>query len=167
MPELKTSSGDTILVSSKDWDFLSNYNWYKTKKGYFCASGSGPLKGKRIHRLIADRMGLDTSKYIDHKNRDKSDNRRNNLRPASSGQNRANSVINSNNKSGFKGVHLKKRCKRTSKRKLRSDAQGDRWCAQINVGREKISLGYFDTPEEAHAVYKKASKKYFGEFANP
>jgi len=44
---------------------------------------------------------------------------------------------------------------------------GDRWVAQINANGKKIFLGHYDTPEEAHAAYKEAALKHFGEFANP
>lgn len=39
------------------------------------------------------------------------------------------------------------------------------WRAQIWVNKTSITLGYFNTPEEAHEAYKHASTKYFGEFA--
>lgn len=81
-----------------------------------------------MHRVIAERMGLDiTRKQVDHRDRDKYNNQRSNLRVATNGLNRANSDLNSNNKSGFKGVHLQKKRPLTPGRKRRSDFMGDRW----------------------------------------
>ncbi len=120
-----------------------------------------------MHRLVAERKGLNiVGLMVDHINGVKADNRRKNLRVATNGQNRANSKINSNSKSGSKGVHLKKKQKRNSNRKPRRDAKGDRWVAQINIDGKKHHLGNFDTCEEAHAVYKKAAEKAFGCFAS-
>jgi len=104
---------------------------------------------------------------VDHHDRNPANNQRGNLQVATNGLNRANSKLNSNNKSGLKGVHLRQKRKLTPGRKRRSDYFGDRWMAQINVGKKKIFLGDFDTPGEAHEVYKAAALKYFGEFANP
>lgn len=74
------------------------------------------------------------------------------LRPASYSQNRVNSKTRSDNKSGFKGVCLKK--------------SSGKWGAQIMTDGKMAFLGYFSTPEEAHAAYCEAAKKYHGEFAN-
>jgi hypothetical protein len=88
---------------------------------------------------------------LDHKNRDSLDDRIENLRLATSSQNGANRVKQSNNTSGFKGVSW--------------DWYNRRWRAQISVEKKRINLGNYDTPEEAHAAYCRAAKKYFGEFA--
>lgn len=104
------------------------------------------------HRLIwvwmtGDQIAAD----IDHRDRDKSNNRWKNLRESSRSQNHANRAIGSKNTSGFKGVSLFRR--------------DDTWRAQIQVNGENIHLGYYRTPEMAHKIYCKAAKKYFGEFA--
>lgn len=87
---------------------------------------------------------------IDHINCDPNDNRISNLREASPSQNKANSRKNKNNTTGYKGVRLIK---------------NNRYRAEIMYNRKRISLGYFDTPEEGHSAYLLAAKKYFGEFA--
>jgi len=35
----------------------------------------------------------------------------------------------------------------------------------LTIGDDLIFLGYFNTPEEAHAAYSDAAHAYFGEFA--
>lgn len=92
-------------------------------------------------------------KYIDHVDGNSTNNRIENLRPATQSENCANSVMSKNNTSGYKGVvWVKKR---------------NKWRAQIGVGRKCIFLGHFDSKEDAFDAYKLNSVKYFGEFSRP
>ena len=92
---------------------------------------------------------------VDHRNRSRADDRRVNLRIATNGLNRANSIPSSN--TGTKGVWKRKRYA-TGK---------ERFIAQITVNRKVIHLGHFDTLAEASAVYAAAAEKAFGIFARP
>jgi len=94
---------------------------------------------------------------IDHKNLQRSDNRWENLREASHGENVVNSPARKNNTIGLKGVSLLTQAKRWNMTRP--------YRARITVDRKVIELGRFSTAEEAHATYMDASKKYFGEFA--
>ena len=87
---------------------------------------------------------------VDHKNGKRSDNRLENLREATRGQNNANAQRPSTNRSGFKGVALH---------------TNGHYTAQITVNRKKHYLGRFSNPKEAHDVYCEAARKYHGEFA--
>jgi len=87
---------------------------------------------------------------MDHKNRDRADDRWRNLREATPSQSQANR-INSNNVLGMKGV-----CYEADRRKYK---------AYIEFAGRSINLGRFDTAKEAQAAYAAAAKKYFGEFA--
>lgn len=86
---------------------------------------------------------------VDHKNRDRRDNRWENLRAATRSQNNANRVTTASH--GFKGATYNKR-------------QG-RWAAQTKFKGKPVYLGYYDTPEEAHAAYLAAAERLWGEFA--
>jgi hypothetical protein len=88
---------------------------------------------------------------VDHINCNKSDNRFNNLRLATRGQNVANTGLKRHNKSGFKGVCYKPRARV--------------YYAQITKNGKVHYLGRFQTPEEAHAVYVRAANQMHGEFA--
>lgn len=86
---------------------------------------------------------------IDHIDGDKANNAIANLRVCAQKQNCANAKTSANNKSGFKGV-----CR-----------VGMRWRAQIHEGGQRFHLGYFDTPQEAHAAYVADAERRFGVFA--
>ncbi len=88
---------------------------------------------------------------IDHENRNRLDDRIENLRIATQSQNMANAELRSTNTSGYKGVHWDNRAKK--------------WVAQIKVNYKLKYLGSFDDPAYAHAVYVKAAKEAFGEYA--
>lgn len=84
---------------------------------------------------------------VDHKNRDKQDNRWENFRPATRSQQGANQPA----RNPLKGVKKNKYCAT--------------YTAQIKVNGKCIHLGSFKSPEAAHARYVEAAKKHFGEFA--
>jgi hypothetical protein len=74
-----------------------------------------------------------------------------NLRICTNGQNQRNRGKQSNNASQYKGVCL--------------DKASGRWKAQISTGERRLTLGYYNTPEQAYAVYCEAAIRYHGEFA--
>lgn len=95
--------------------------------------------------------GVPPKDQIDHINGDRSDNRIANLREANNFENRRNSKVRKDSKSGFKGVFWR--------------AKKQKWMACIGYNYSQVHLGYFETAEEAHAAYCAASKKYHGRFA--
>lgn len=87
---------------------------------------------------------------IDHINRVRSDPRFVNLREATHTENKYNKHMQSNNKSGYKGIYLHK--------------HSGLYHALINHAGRKISLGYFHTAEEAGAAYKAAEERFRSEW---
>lgn len=88
---------------------------------------------------------------IDHINGDRADNRWDNLRLATRGENCRNTGIPKDNTSGIKGVGFV--------------AKRGKWRANIGFNNKLIFLGHFMTAEEARAAYEAAAIKYFGEYA--
>jgi hypothetical protein len=86
---------------------------------------------------------------IDHINGIKTDNRIENLRPATSVQNNQNAKIRKDNKSRFKGVSFKK----------------NKWYVQLRINGQKRSFGYYDDIELADLVAQEARDKYHNTFA--
>ena len=106
-----------------------------------------------VHRLVWVWVtGQDpASLHIDHIDRQGTNNAWHNLRLATVSQNLGNACRHRDNTSGFKGVYR--------------DSESSRWVARITFHYKGIHLGYFDTPEEAHAAYMAAAERLHGEFA--
>lgn len=94
--------------------------------------------------------GDDPDVFIDHKNKDRDDNRFENLRKATNSQNQANAFW-STNTSGFKGVSWQ-------------PSRG-KWIAMITVNNQKRNLGRYNTRVEAAKAYQRAAIEAWGEFA--
>jgi hypothetical protein len=88
---------------------------------------------------------------VDHENRTPGDNRWINLRPATATQNKMNTRIRCDNRSGIKGVGF--------------DKERRRWVARLKVNGVMLLLKRFDTIEEAAAARRAAELQHFGEFA--
>jgi len=88
---------------------------------------------------------------VDHVNLDGTDNRWANLRLATSSQNQRNRRLQSNNTSGYKGVH-----------KLKNNGK---FLAYIKVHGKQKRLGIFDTAEQAYEHYVAAAEELHGEFS--
>lgn len=142
------TQGKYTVIDEKDFDEVSRFKWcfdglYATRN---CEIG-GKRTMQRLHLFL---MGPADGMEVDHRDLDRLNNRRSNLRCATRGQNGCNRGIHKNNKSGHKGVIL---CKRTG-----------RWIAGIVVNKSRKHLGTYDSPEEAHAAYVSAAKELHGEF---
>jgi len=119
-------------------------------RGYSIISLDG--RGYRAHHIAWVLMtGAWPETDVDHKNRNRTDNRWANLRLASRGQNLANSTRRRDNTSGVKGVSFDK-------------ARG-KWRAQYGAYPNHFSRR-FDTKEEAAAAYLAAATARAGKFAS-
>jgi len=144
------TQGKYAIVDDSDYEELSKYKWYLDK---FYAKrnirvGCGKQKAVKMHRLINNTpSGFET----DHINGDKLDNRKCNLRTATTAQNRCNRGKQIDNKSGYKGVVFV--------------SKYNNWQASIKINGKRKHLGTFRTPELAHAAYCEAAPKVHKEFA--
>ena len=102
----------------------------------------------RMHRMLVNCKDGD---IIDHRNRNRVDNRRCNLRIATRQLNGMNRGANKNSRTGVKGVGF--------------DMKSKRYIARMVVDGMSIHLGTFRTQEEAQMARQKAEERYFGEFA--
>lgn len=137
------AGGKTALIDMRDAHLIQGRAWCVAGRGYVIASDT-----TKLHRLI---MGAGPGEEVDHINGNPLDNRRSNLRMATSAQNKWNTRRFSNNTSGYRGVSFRK-----DRGKFR---------AYINLDNKQRSLGMFHTAEEAARAYDAAAKELFGEFA--
>lgn len=137
VPHEKTFIG--VRVDDEDFTKLSKIRWYLRKNGYIFNS-----KLEYIHRVI---LAPNKNMVVDHKNHNKLDNRKSNLRICSNLVNLHNlrPGLRRTNSSGFRGVHWENRARK--------------WSAIIRENRRSIYLGSFSTAEEASEAYEKAYEK--------
>lgn len=140
--------GHSFLIDLCDCEQVKKRRWWRDKRsGYFVTSLDGRLY--YLHRfLLLDREGF----VCDHRNRDKADNRRSNLRYATPKENARNRSIGRNNTSGYIGVcwHVRQK----------------KYVTAIKVNNRTVNLGSFHTAEDAARARDKAALYYFGSFAN-
>lgn len=157
MREIVLSRGKVAWVDDVDFEWLNQWSWtfhgrYAYRKG---RSSEGVLYKKSIlmHRQILGVVDQSRDVEVDHINHDKLDNRRSNLRVCGRSQNLANQRLSSKSKSGYKGVCFLEGCTERP------------WSAYVTTNKKRVYLGYFETKEEAAAVYNQAALQNFGEFA--
>lgn len=143
MIEILLTNGAVALVDKKDFDAVSKHKWYLAGKGYATTS-----RGVTMHVFL---LGKQKGKQIDHKDGNKLNNCRSNLRHCFASENHANTMLQKNSSSGFKGVSFFKPIKK--------------WRAYINKDRKQHNLGYFEDKIDAARAYNGAALKTFGEFA--
>lgn len=130
------------------------------KDGYVEVTVRG--KQHRAHRLAwLIVYGKWPEGQIDHKNRNRSDNRIDNLREANNQQNQWNRECQKNNFSGLKGVSMVKLKPRTKWKRTPVKP----WEARIKVNGKTKVLGRYVTKEEAALAYIEASQRVHGEFS--
>jgi hypothetical protein len=146
---LSRRNGDKFdcLVDTADFALVSNTHWSvfksKDKRVFYARSTEGVF----MHRLILPDVPL-----IDHSDGNGLNNKRENLRSASNGEN----VCNQRKRRGtcssrFKGVTWHRQAKK--------------WRAFITANGQGVSLGVFDDEADAACAYDAAAIKLFGEFA--
>jgi len=153
------TKGYEAVIDVMDVPLVAGYNWrsqvsfradgevlsvYAVREAYM----DGKKNSVLLHRLIASAT---PEVKIDHRDGDGLNNRRNNLRAASSSQNLANQRRRVDNSSGVKGVYWY--------------ASRGLWHASIAMNGKEHFLGYFAKLEDAAAAYSAASKQLHGEFS--
>lgn len=144
------SKNQSTQIDDDDYRYLSQFSWHFNGRGYAARSvWKGGRRIEYMHRII---MKTPAGFHTDHINGDMLDNRKSNLRIATSSQNAANSKMRVDNTQGVKGAYV---CKHAP----------NVWYSRIQVRGKDIYLGTFKNKLEAANAYKVAKVKYFGDFA--
>lgn len=135
------------IVDDSDYSFLSKYVWFEWKLPKQNTSYvRKKLDGKQIllHRLIS---GCPDDMFVDHINGNGLDNRRENLRIVTKGQNNFNHIKYSGKSSKYLGVYFKK--------------DRSKWGARARSPQGITHhLGYYASEEQAAAVYNDFCIRY-------
>ena len=141
MKEIKLTQGKIAIVDDEDYEHLSGFKWHAQKNGNTfyarrgASIGNGKQKTIRMHREI---FKVPDGLAMDHVNGNGLDNRKINLRIATSRQNSQNRHQSTTSK--YPGVtwHVNRR----------------KWQAQMHIDGVHRYLGLFPTEEEAFNKYK-------------
>ena len=157
LKEIKLTKGYVTIVDDEDYERLKKYSWF----AHVSKSPDGSVKRVYAHTRIQGRLKpmhhfiAVSSCEIDHIDGDALNNRRENLRSATTSTNQANrkvvTIIRGKQQSSiFKGVSFKN--------------QRNTWQCRIAVHGRRISR-HFKNEIEAAKAYNDFALKYFGEYA--
>lgn len=125
------------------------------KDGYRRVMVNGVLA--LAHRIVWKiETGEEPTEYLDHINGDRSDNRIENLRSATSSENMHNQEGRKSNRSGFSGVRWYD---------YPYTGKKPSWVAYIMVNSKAKTIGYYKELREALIAYEDTARSIHGEFA--
>lgn len=148
-----TVKNGTFLIDEEDLDIVSRYYWrishaHGGKWYVLRQTGHKHQKLILLHRFL---LNAPKNKEVDHINGNTLDNRKCNLRLCEHAENMRNRKMNKNNKTGYKGVSLRK--------------DKNLYTAEIQIDYKTVHLGFFKSSKEAALAYNKKAIELYGEFA--
>jgi hypothetical protein len=145
-----TAKGEEFWFDKEDFDKIKMHYWHISNGYAYTNIPHGSLK---MHRVV---FGLTTKEsyiHVDHRNRNRHDNRKENLRFGDIHVDSTNHNPNSLNITGVSGVQF------------REEKNKKKWVSDISCKNKRYHLGYFETFDEAVKARLLAEKQYFGEYA--
>ncbi|RPI95541.1 MAG: hypothetical protein EHM40_03005 [Chloroflexi bacterium] len=155
MKMIPLSQGKSAIVDDEDYEGLMRWKWgahYVRKYNEWSVVRSEhKLTGRKfiyIHRQIMNAPG---GMEVDHKDGNRFNNQKSNLRLCSHQQNMFNRRPQKGSVSIYKGVSWHK--------------GNQKWQARITVSGKPIHLGYYGSEIEAAKTYDDSAIKYYGDYA--
>lgn len=130
------------IIDLEDLGKIKGIKWSQLPNGVISNKQFGYL-----HRRI---MGY-PEEFVDHKDRNRLNNRKTNLRLCTNAENVRNGGIRINNTSGYKGVSWFPNLKK--------------WVAGITLNYRKLHIGYFDSKIDAANAYDRMAEKLHLDYA--
>lgn len=128
---INTKNEGFFLIDKEDLDVIKKHSWYikdsSDNKGYVSAKING--KTVKLHRYILN--VTDRKMIVDHIDRDKMNNRKNNLRIVTSTVNNTNASFSKNNTSGRTGVKY-----------VNLKGKSPRWDANVTVNGKRLTKSF-------------------------
>lgn len=140
MKELTLKNGLKTKISDEDFEYLNKFKWHaapclgKNKEKFYYATTNVNGRHRKLHTLLFKNIEM-----VDHKDGDRLNNQRDNLRPCNCSDNGKNR--DGYGKSKYKGVYPKRK----------------RFQAQISIHDKKHHLGSYKTEIEAALAFNKAA----------
>ena len=142
------ADGRSFVIDEQDFPVIAKRSWHITAQGYVATDIDRKLV--KLHNMLLNPAGTE---LVDHINRNKLDNRRENLRKCTKQQNCFNQSLRCTNSSGFKGVVFDKR--------------RNVYYSRIMHNGITHHLGTFKTDDivSAAKAYNQKALELFGEYA--
>ncbi len=146
----------SFKIDKADYPLIMDYKWYLNNQGYPYTFGKGSVnfgkRGKTLHKFLFRKQHIEKGYVIDHINRNKLDNRRENLRIITQKENSYNRTKNCNSNNTYKGVKIDKKTLGTYK---------------ACISKDNINYEIKDIPDEESAakIYDLMAEELFGEYA--
>jgi hypothetical protein len=152
MKAIPLTRGLATVVDDEDYEMLSKLKWCADGNGYAVHINKRGFKPRLVymHRFL---LLPDPNMQIDHINRDKLDNRRENIRICTAAENRMNRPAQVGGASPYKGVSW--------------DYRSNKWQSYIRKSGKGKNLGRFTDPIRAALAYDLAALEMHGKFACP
>lgn len=150
MKEIPLTRGKVALVDDEDFERVAVHKWCYMTAGYAARSVHVSGKTKKLIYLHRFLLQMPDGKRVDHKDGNKLNNCRSNLRLCTQQENMRNTKHYASNTSGHKGVSF--------------DKTTGTWKAYISIDGKLIHLGRFPTAESAAEYRNAVAERTFGEF---
>lgn len=143
---IKRLNGEVFecLIDKEDYELVKDYRWKITPDSHtLYVQGRRKGRGKLIpiHRILLNIS--DGNIFVDHIDGNGLNNLKSNLRKSNYSDNNKNSSIRKDNTTGYKGVTKNK----------------NKYIARIQNNKKRITIGSYNTAEEAALAYNEYSLK--------